>query len=359
VNGQRIKKAYGGGLNTFYFMGADSKTDAIQTSTTTSTYPLYGNDMIGQAKRSSTTWTKFYYLKDHLGNIRVTVNSTGTTVASADDFYPFGMVMEGRSINNGQADTRFKFTSKERDTESGYDYFGARYYDARVGRWMAVDALAEKYPDLGPYTYVEDSPTTSLDPNGKGTKNALKGAAIGATVGGIVGGIIGVGAEVPTVFGNTLFIPLEVAAGSSLGGILGGLIGSVFDNLPGSNVPAGMPIDQSVQPITTLETGKPIEISFEGKKVKIVVHVDAPTPESPGGVHIQENAKPHGKGVIYVPIDPNSPVERQLQEGGLNKKNDIRKVAEEVQKKLEQYKKMKADQEKQNEAQQREDQQQQ
>jgi hypothetical protein len=53
--------------------------------------------------------TRFYYLKDHLGSIRVTVKEDNT-VAGWDDFYPFGMAMAGRSGNSGQADTKYKFT---------------------------------------------------------------------------------------------------------------------------------------------------------------------------------------------------------------------------------------------------------
>jgi len=57
---------------------------------------------------------RYYYLKDHLGTVKMTVNSGGT-VTSYDDYYPFGMVMEGRSGNFTQPDARFKFTGKERD----------------------------------------------------------------------------------------------------------------------------------------------------------------------------------------------------------------------------------------------------
>ena len=45
----------------------------------------------------------------------------------------------------GSADTRYKFTGKEQDPETGLYYFGARYYNAWSGRWMSVDPLAKKY----------------------------------------------------------------------------------------------------------------------------------------------------------------------------------------------------------------------
>jgi RHS repeat-associated protein len=48
---------------------------------------------------------------------------------------------------------RFKFTGKERDEESGYDYFGARNYTSDASIWLSVDPLADKYPGISPYAY--------------------------------------------------------------------------------------------------------------------------------------------------------------------------------------------------------------
>ncbi len=87
-------------------------------------------------------------------------------VASYDDYYPFGMIMDGRSANLGQGDTRYKFTEKERDVESQYDYFGARYYDARMGRFLSVDAHGDLYPALSPFSYVGNNPLIFIDPTG-------------------------------------------------------------------------------------------------------------------------------------------------------------------------------------------------
>jgi RHS repeat-associated protein len=76
------------------------------------------------------------------------------------------MILEGRSAVNGDGRPRFKFTGKERDTESKYDYFGARYYDARVGRLLAVDRFADKCIDVSPYAYAGNSPVLFVDANG-------------------------------------------------------------------------------------------------------------------------------------------------------------------------------------------------
>jgi len=61
---------------------------------------------------------------------------------------------------------RFKFTEKERDNETNYDYFGARYYDSELGRWMSVDPLGKKNSSWSPYSYCKNDPMTRIDPDG-------------------------------------------------------------------------------------------------------------------------------------------------------------------------------------------------
>jgi RHS repeat-associated protein len=82
------------------------------------------------------------------------------------------MTMLNRS-SVSSADQRYKFTGKERDSETGYDYFGARYgvYPAEsgnswLGRWLQVDPLAGKFPGLSPYNYTLNNPVKNIDPNG-------------------------------------------------------------------------------------------------------------------------------------------------------------------------------------------------
>jgi RHS repeat-associated protein len=53
------------------------------------------------------------------------------------------------------------------DVESQYDYFGARYYDARIGRFLSADPHARLYPALTPYAFVGDNPLTFVDPTGR------------------------------------------------------------------------------------------------------------------------------------------------------------------------------------------------
>ena len=68
---------------------------------------------------------------------------------------------------NSKTETRYKFSAKELDLETGYSYFGARYYDSDLSMWLNVDPLSDKYPSLSPYIYVGNNPVMIADPDGK------------------------------------------------------------------------------------------------------------------------------------------------------------------------------------------------
>ena len=70
------------------------------------------------------------------------------------------------------------FTGKERDSETGFSYFGARYYDSDLMTgWLSVDPMADKYPSLSPYAYCAWNPVKLVDPDGEDWyQNELTGA---------------------------------------------------------------------------------------------------------------------------------------------------------------------------------------
>jgi RHS repeat-associated protein len=72
----------------------------------------------------------------------------------------------------------YKYSGKERDFEANIQwyYFGARYYDPEIGRWVSVDPLAGKYPSFTPYNYVLNNPLNAIDPNGLDTYLIITGA---------------------------------------------------------------------------------------------------------------------------------------------------------------------------------------
>ena len=58
-------------------------------------------------------------------------------------------------------------TGKEKDSETGYYYFGARYYNSDLSLWLSVDPMADKYPSLSPYNYCAWNPMKIVDPDGR------------------------------------------------------------------------------------------------------------------------------------------------------------------------------------------------
>ena len=107
-------------------------------------------------------WEYHYYLKDHQGNNRVLVNKNGG-VEEINHYYPFGGIFA--SEENVQP---YKYNGKELDTKKGlnwYDY-GARRYDAALGRFTTTDRFAEKYYSMSSYQYGGNNPVGNIDVNG-------------------------------------------------------------------------------------------------------------------------------------------------------------------------------------------------
>jgi RHS repeat-associated protein len=108
-----------------------------------------------------------YYLSDHLGSSNVVTSASGG-VEEESDFYPYG---GERIITDTLSDQNYKFTGKERDTESGLDYFVARYYGSNLGRFMTPDPLlttlrSENPQTLNRYAYTLNNPLRYTDPTG-------------------------------------------------------------------------------------------------------------------------------------------------------------------------------------------------
>ena len=107
-----------------------------------------------------------YFLTDHLGSVRVIVDGAGT-VKECNDYYPFG----ARHIRSdyAQSTNRWKYNGKELQTtgELGYLDYGARMYDAGLGRWFCADPEAESRFVLTPYHYCSNNPLLLVDKDGK------------------------------------------------------------------------------------------------------------------------------------------------------------------------------------------------
>lgn len=106
-----------------------------------------------------------FYIKDHLGSVRVVANQEGM-IEQKNTYFPYGGMISRQSSNYGIQP--YKYNGKELDMQHGlelYDY-GARMYDPANLRWSSVDPLAEKYPNLSPYVYCGGNPVNRIDPMG-------------------------------------------------------------------------------------------------------------------------------------------------------------------------------------------------
>lgn len=105
----------------------------------------------------------YFYHSDHLGSANWITDTYGSPIQYIH-YAPYGELIENQM--QFKYDERYKFTGKERDWESGYDYFGARYWWL-AGTWLSVDPLSDKYPQISPYAYTLWNPIRFVDPDGR------------------------------------------------------------------------------------------------------------------------------------------------------------------------------------------------
>ena len=123
----------------------------------------------GQMTRSALTgtYTAQYNITDHLGNVRSVVNSSGTVLQSTD-YYPFGLAFSDANVTNN----RYLYNGKELENYTiGSSYlgtldYGARHYDARIGRWTVPDPMAESEYYHSAYSFCTLNPVNLIDPFG-------------------------------------------------------------------------------------------------------------------------------------------------------------------------------------------------
>ncbi|MDP9268027.1 MAG: polymorphic toxin type 24 domain-containing protein [Acidobacteriota bacterium] len=166
-DGKRVKKSTG----TLYWTGtgSDALLETDLAGTATAEYIFFGRKRIARVDLPAAT--VHYYFSDHLGSHSVVTSANGTTIEQEADYYPFG---GERVVTAGP--NKYKFTGKERDAESGLDYFGARYYASAAARWLSPDwaakATAVPYADFGNpqslnlYGYVGNNPLAHADSDG-------------------------------------------------------------------------------------------------------------------------------------------------------------------------------------------------
>jgi len=144
-------------------------------------YGYYSAASLGVVESVRSLGSKYYELTNHLSNVLAVVSDraipmgSGSTVdyyradiVSANDYYPFGMIMPGRKFSSDGY--RYGFQGQEKDDELkgegnsvNYKY---RMHDTRIGRFFAVDPLASKYPHNSTYAFSENQVIDAVELEG-------------------------------------------------------------------------------------------------------------------------------------------------------------------------------------------------
>jgi RHS repeat-associated protein len=121
-----------------------------------------------------------YYHPDHLGSSSTSTELSNHTLTELSNhwitdgsgnaiqhlhYLPFGE--DWVDQRNSTWNAPYTFSGKEKDMETGYGYFGARYYDSGLSIWLSVDPMSDKYPSMSPYNYCANNPVILVDPDGK------------------------------------------------------------------------------------------------------------------------------------------------------------------------------------------------
>jgi RHS repeat-associated protein len=166
----RVRKDISGQASTEYFyFGSQIMAEKNISTGAWTNYIFFNGERV--ARREYPAGNAFYYFSDHLKTASVITDASGTITAESD-YYPWGGELQFLANDSNH----YKFTGKERDSETGLDYFGARYYGNTFGRFITPDwsAKAQGVPyadytdpqSLNLYGYVRNNPLSKVDADG-------------------------------------------------------------------------------------------------------------------------------------------------------------------------------------------------
>ncbi len=171
---ERVAKSNG----KLYWFGTNS-APVLETDTSGNTPTEYGFFNGKRVAMRKSDGSVHYYFADQVGSADVVTNATGAMPPEQDiEYHPYGE----QQVYTDTLGQEYRFTGKERDSESGLDNFGARYYTSSMGRFMSPDWAARPTTvpyavfgdpqSLNLYNYVRNDPISRIDPDGHYEVNA-------------------------------------------------------------------------------------------------------------------------------------------------------------------------------------------
>jgi RHS repeat-associated protein len=159
-NGKRLQKTENDVTTTYICSGINVMYEENATGYISYVYGPAG--LLAKRTTIDQESNTYYYHKDHLGSTR-SVTDSNKAVISTSTYHPFG------DADNEEGSEQYLYTGKERDS-TGLYYYGARYYDPEIGRFVTRDTL-KRNPNnprsVNRYTYCQNNPLIYFDPDGK------------------------------------------------------------------------------------------------------------------------------------------------------------------------------------------------
>lgn len=155
--GRRIQRTTSAGADERYVYDGHNVLLDLDSSLAVTTSYLNGPGLDEHLRQTNVTTGVSYFLTDHLRSTSALTDSTGNVVETLS-YDSFGN-------NAGSARTRYTYTGRERDPDTGLLYYRARFYDPQIGRFMSEDPIGLA-GGINFYAYVGNSPVNHVDPWG-------------------------------------------------------------------------------------------------------------------------------------------------------------------------------------------------
>lgn len=225
-------------VTTTFIGDLTESTDGIQTN-----FVFMGSNRVAAYDGAKVRW----FVGDHLGSTSVVLDET-SAIKEKITYTPWGEVKSYDKFGAGAEVARFYFTGKKLDDETGLYYFGARYYNPKLGRFLTADTIVQSPYNpqtLNRYTYCNNNPVNLVDPTGHSWFKKVFGGGSGF-VASAIGAVLAVAITVMTGGAGGVFMASlgwssfwagvgAGALGGAVGGaVTGGLLGGTQGALQGA-----------------------------------------------------------------------------------------------------------------------------